>query len=116
MLGLVNRNPPTHRGQLAHTVASSKGKGEALSPSYAQWKRAAWPPGTLWERQEGENKGDPFVPTPCKQLPGIFLILKTELSPEGGTRGVQSPGNWTTTEFWANHRNIATCVILHDLA
>ena len=43
MLGLVNRNPPTHRGQLAHTVASSKGKGEALSPSYAQWKRAAWP-------------------------------------------------------------------------
>ena len=43
MLGLVNRNPPTHRGQLAHTVASSKEKGEALSPSCAQWKRAAWP-------------------------------------------------------------------------
>ena len=84
-------------------------------PAGCAGKRAARPPGRLQGREEGGKKGGPLVPTPCKQLPGIFLPLKTELSPRGGTRGVQSPGNWTTTGFQANHRNIATCVILHSL-
>lgn len=83
------------------------------------------PAGLCWEegspatrKTAGEREGErrKALLSACKQLPGIFLPLKTELSPRGGLeRESELRAAWTTTGFQANHRNIATCVILHGL-